>query len=200
MPRPERPKQYHEKDMTDHTIDGVAGQENLSQSDLNKVAVSAQIQAKIDEYRATAAGMTPEEMEEEKHLPSRLAEFMGERPSHCHAHAIVSGAHLDAAPARAILAWLEMRIDDPHNGCWLPVNTAAVRHVPQWLKKAVPHSRIHRKGYYFWLNTVISVPRVGDMNSLIMALNEVETKLQASTMPSYVMLTAEELRKRGMIA
>ena len=200
MPRPERQKRFHEKDFTDHTIDGVSGKESLSQSDLNKVAVSAQIQAKIDEYRAKVAGMTPEELEAEKHVPSRLAEFMGERPSHCHAHAIVSGGHVDAAPARAILAWLEMRIDDPHNGCWLPENTAAIRHVPQWLKKAVPHSRIHRKGYYFWLNTVISVPRIGDMNSLIMALKEIETKLQASTMPTYVMLTAADLRKKGMIA
>ena len=200
MPLPDRPKRFHEKDMVDRSIDDVSGKESLSQSDLNKVAVSAQIQAKIDDYRARAAGMTPEELESERHLPSRLAEFMGDRPSNCHAHAIVSGAHTDAAPARAILAWLEMRIDDPHNGCWLPVNTAAVRNVPQWLKKAVPHSRIHRKGYYFWLNTVISVGRIGDIDSLIVALKEIETKLQASTMPSYVMLTAKELRKRGMIA
>lgn len=199
MPLPQRPKRYHERDFSDRAVEEFARLETPTQSDLNKVTVSAQIQAKIDAYRAKAKHMTPEEFEAEKHRSSRLADFLGERPHPlCHAHAIVSGGHPEATAARAILEWLEMRIDDPHNGCWLPENTAAKQKMPQRLKNAVPHSRIHRRGYYFWINTVISIPRTTDIDSLITVLREIETKLQSSTMPSYVMLTAAQLRKSGM--
>ena len=91
-----------------------------------------------------------------------------------------------------------MRIDDPHNGCWLPENTAAKRVMPPELKDAIPHSRIHRNGYYFWLDTVINLMSTTNTGELTAALKTVETRLQASTMPSYVMLSASELRKLGM--
>jgi len=199
MPHPARPKRFHEKDLVDRSIDEFVGQENATQGDLNKVAVSAQIQTKLDEYRAKAAGMTPEEFRNEVHQSSRLGGFLGARPHpRCHAHAMVSGGHPRAAQTRAMLARLNMRIDDPHNGCWLPENTAAKQVMPPTLKKAVPHSRIHRNGYYFWLDTVINLMSTTNTEQLVAALGNVKTRLQASTMPAYVMLRADELRGMGM--
>lgn len=199
MPHPERPKRFDEKDRVDQTIDEFAALEEASQGDLNKVAVAAQIQTKLDDYRAKAAGMTTDEFRNEAHQSARLGEFIGPRPHpRCHAHAIVSGGHPRAAQTRAMLARLKMRIDDPHNGCWLPENTAAKREMPAALKDAVPHSRIHRNGYYFWLDTVINLMSTTNTEQLVAALGNVKTRLQASTMPDYVMLRADELRARGM--
>lgn len=72
--------------------------------------------------------------------------------------------------------------------------------MPPWLKDAVPHSRIHRNAYYFWLRNVISLALVKDLETLKAALKEVEMKLQASTMPPYVMLNAAQLRSQGIDA
>jgi len=105
----------------------------------------------------------------------------------CHAHAIISGAHTLAAESRAILAWLGVRIDDPDNGCWLPENTAAKTRMPRRLMSAVPHSRIHRYNYYFWLSQIISTT-LKSQNQLRQALNMIEARLQAGTPPQYVML------------
>ena len=78
----------------------------------------------------------------ETHSSARLANHLAEecdpRPNkYCHAHAIVAGKHPEAVKLRAVLAWLNMRIDDSHNGCWLPRNTAAKIHMPTRLRKAV---------------------------------------------------------------
>lgn len=201
MPHPQRPKNFHEKDLVDQRIDEFTGLEEVTEGDLNKVAVAEQIQEKLDEYRAKALGMTAAEFRSEVHQSARLGEFLGNRPHEkCHAHAIVSGGHPRAARPRAILARLKMRIDDPHNGCWLPENTSAKREMPRWLKDAIPHSRIHRNGYYFWLRNVISLAMIKDLQMLKAALKDVETKLQASTLPPYVMLTAAQLRSQGIEA
>ncbi|MCI0507600.1 MAG: AHH domain-containing protein [Gammaproteobacteria bacterium] len=186
-------------DWVDFAIEEFSKLENPSQNDLNKVIVAADVQYKIDTYRAQAKGMTIEELENEKHQSERLAEFLGKRPhSKCHAHAIVSGGHPRAAAARAILAWFEMRIDDPENGCWLPENTAALREMPSWLKRAIPHSRIHRNGYYFWLNTEVNLTSIKESKDLLFRLKQVAARLQNFAFPSYVMIKAEELKQKGI--
>lgn len=43
---------------------------------------------------------------------------------------------------------MSMRIDDPHNGCWLPNDWEGRPHMPNYLRKAVPHWRIHTDNYY----------------------------------------------------
>jgi len=137
--------------------------------------------------------MTPEELEAEKHDSLRLSKHMaagGDPRPHelCDAHAIISGAHRDAAELRAVLAWFQRRIDDPINGCWLPRNTAAISSMPDWLRKAVPHSRIHRKKYYGWLNDeVISMSLVRTEAQLVEALRFVEHRLQSGTYPPRIM-------------
>ncbi|WP_425487764.1 AHH domain-containing protein [Microbulbifer rhizosphaerae] len=79
---------------------------------------------------------------------------------------MVSGAHKGAATQRAIMAAIGMRIDDAHNGCWLPKNTAAISQMPRRLREAVPHSRIHRYDYMrsvekvFYRKTVSAGERV----------------------------------------
>ena len=75
-----------------------------------------------------------------------------------------------------------MRIDDPRNGCWLPSNTAAKIKMPDWLRNAVPHSRIHRKSYYFWLDTVININTIKDTPSMISALRMISMRLQSGAL------------------
>jgi hypothetical protein len=187
------------KNRLELSIEKFASLENPTQGDLNAVIVEADLQKKIDDYRKGAQNMDEVELENEAHRSDRLGAFLGPKPhSECHPHAIVSGGDPRAAAARAVLAWHKMRVDDPFNGCWLPRNTAAVRKMPRWLKGAVPHSRIHRNGYYFWLNSKISLDLIETAKQLKPVLTEVAARLQTCTFPKYVMKKAEELKKLGM--
>lgn len=91
------------------------------------------------------------------------------------------------------MAWLKVRIDFPANGVWLPRNTAAKTSMPAHLKGAVPHSRIHRNGYYRWLNTLINTNTIDSDQELIKTLKDIRFKLETSSFPSYVMLRADQL-------
>ena len=191
-------KKFYEKDKLDLAIDQFSELDSPCMSDLNRVEVIAQVQAGLNAYRAQAMDMSPEELEDEVHNSTRLAQFMsgtGDPRPHplCDAHAIVSGGHTGAARVRAVLAWFQRRIDDPINGCWLPRNTEAKAHMPRFLSDAVPHSRIHRKGYYLWLQSFISMTTIKSDKDLQDALRMAKLKLQNSTFPSYVMLPAHEV-------
>lgn len=192
MALPRTEKKLYEKDRVDLAIDDFAKLDNPKKSDLNRVKVMAQIELGLDKYRAAAANMNTDELEYEAHQSAILAHFMeatGDTKPHskCHAHAIISGAHRYAAELRAILAWLKLRIDDPDNGCWLPENTAAKPHMPKRLQNAVPHSRIHRYNYYFWLNSLISPETTSTQDDLRRMLNMIATRLQSGSQPKYVM-------------
>lgn len=192
MALPRTEKKLYEKDRVDLATDQFAKIDKPKKSDLNRVKVMAQIEQGLDKYRAIAANMNADELEDEAHQSSILAHFMeitGDAKPHskCHAHAIVSGAHRYAAELRAILAWLKLRIDDPDNGCWLPENTAAKPHMPRRLQNAVPHSRIHRYNYYFWLNSLIDPETTSTQTNLRRTLNMVAARLQSGTQPTYVM-------------
>jgi A nuclease family of the HNH/ENDO VII superfamily with conserved AHH len=67
---------------------------------------------------------------------------------------LISGSHQNAAGAREILADVEVRIDDPDNGCWMPKTKADAR--PTIYPNAVGHNRIHRRLYYHWIQGAIS--------------------------------------------
>ncbi len=189
MPAPEKTVKYHEKDLLDHVIDQTIAQENsLTPTDLNKVVVAAQVQCGIDRYLANSKTMTTEQLRGECHNSSRLSRHLEstgqKRPPKCHAHAIVAGKHEYAAILRVIMARLKIRIDDPDNGCWLPENTAATPH-PSF-PKAVPHSRIHRFNYYFWLRT-----RLGSIRQELpfrKTLQLTARHLHERTLPEYVLL------------
>lgn len=198
MSLPKIDKKHYEKDRLDRAIDDFAGLENPTIKDLSRVEVVTQVLAGLNTYRARAMNMTPEELEDEIHNSARLAGFMAasgnSRPhSLCHAHAIISGGHTGAARARTVLAWFQRRIDDPINGCWLPCNTAAKPQMPKYLSKAVPHSRIHRKGYYRWLQGIVNLVSVKTDQDLQTALKMITLKLQNSTFPGYVMLPAHQV-------
>lgn len=185
-------KPYALKNKTERIVDNFAKLENPTLADLNQVKVEAQVQFGIEQYRAGAANIDEIELEAEKHDSARLARHLEEagdpRPNkYCHAHAIIAGNHPEAVKLRAVLAWRKMRIDDSHNGCWLPQNTAAKIHMPARLSNAVPHSRIHRFNYYFWLNSRITLASVPTFEALAHILNLVERALQSSAFPDYVM-------------
>lgn len=192
MSIPEQPTAYYLKDNLDNTIESFAKLETPTESDLARVGVAASVQAGIDQYRAAAANMSLDQLEDEKHDSDRLARhLMAEtgctsRPQRCHAHAIVSGGHKEAAKLRAVLAWLKLRIDDPDNGCWLPENTAATPH--PLFKNAIPHSRIHRYNYYRWLQTIITLQNMKKQERLRAALRLIARQLQDRTFPPDVML------------
>ena len=192
MPVYESPKPFHQKDMVDREIDRFAAQEAPAIADLGRVKVAAQVQDGIDRYRAQAANMSYEDFINEKHRSSRLGLMLARagdpKPSsRCEAHAIVAGKHNDAVTIRAVLAWLKLRIDDPHNGCWLPKDWPDRPHMPAHLKNAVPHCRIHHGTYYDWLRTRISIDRIHNREQLIHTLKMVRTLLQSGTVPPEVM-------------
>lgn len=186
-------KPFHEQDLLDRTIEATikkAGE--LTLADLNRITVAAQVQAGIDQYRAEAIGMSVNELYSEKHDSSRLARHLEEagqpRPPRCHAHAIVAGRHQHAAVLRALMANLKIRIDDTDNGCWLPENTAATPHPT--FPKAIPHSRIHRHNYFFWIRSRLEPIRNPEMFRLDLRL--IAKRLQESTCPEYVMMKKGE--------
>jgi hypothetical protein len=189
MPLPEQPTPHYLKDSLDLVIENTAAKGGpITDSDLNRVQVAAQVQAGIDKYRALAAGKSPEDLMAEEHVSSRLAyhlvEAYGSRPARCHAHAIVAGKHELAARLRFMMAKMKIGIDDVVNGCWLPENTAATPHPA--MPKAPPHSRIHRYNYYFWINS-----RLRPANKPVKfkyVLGQISDMMQFGGMPDYVLL------------
>ncbi len=197
MPLPRKISKYVELDRTERAIALVAWMDKPTRRNMNTVKCAAQVQMGIEQYQANAAGMTQKQLEQEAHDSQRLGAYMhctGDMKPHklCDAHAIVSGAHPLAAEARTVLAIYKLRIDDPFNGCWLPRNTTARLQMPPWLRFAVPHSRIHRKGYYDWICQVIDIDKIRDLADLIFQLKMIERKLQTSTFGPKVMNKGEK--------
>ncbi|WP_444945513.1 AHH domain-containing protein [Microbulbifer sp. VTAC004] len=188
------------KSRTELAIEKFSNKENPTEADLNAVLVVGQVEdgiAKMLGYILDGLGMSRSELEKEAHISQNLGERMAlsnDSKPHpkCHAHAIVSGAHPKAVTLRAVLAKFKLRIDDPDNGCWLPENTAAKMLMPRSLKDAVPHSRIHRNNYYFWLSSYIKMSITKDQSHLRFQLSMIENSLKTSSFPPYVMLPASK--------
>lgn len=188
---------FHDS-IVNRAIDRFAKDDNPSLLQWNQLKSLSQVQKNLIAYEASSRSMSFEQLIDEAHDSSRLARHMSThgdpRPtSNCDCHAIVAGSDPRAVPLRAVLAWLKLRIDMPFNGVWLPHNTAAVPTMPSYLRKAVPHSRIHRNGYYRWLATLIDVSLIKDSQTLVKTLKDIRFKLETSTFPGYVMLKANEL-------
>lgn len=180
------------------TIENFANKENPSLLDWNHLKIISKIQQSLVAYEAKGRGMSFEQLINEEHDSSRLARHMttnGDPRPHklCDCHAIIAGKDPRSIPMRGIMAWVKMRIDFPLNGAWLPHNTAAKPHMPDKLGRAVPHSRIHRNGYYRWLGTLIDQSLIKDDKSLVNTLRTIRFKLETSSFPSYVMLKADQL-------
>lgn len=193
----EQPKRIEQMDRVERIVSNKSSQEELTEHDLIDVEIVAQIETKLDEYRYNAEEMTRREIRAEAHQSARLAvhlAILGDEKPHsaCHAHAIISGAHKRAAPMRALLAYHKVRIDDVFNGCWLPENTKAKRVMPKRLKNAVPHSRIHRYNYYFWLRRLINTRKTKTPDDIKYTLKTIGHQLQTGTQADYVMLKKGE--------
>lgn len=120
----------------------------------------ARMNAFMAQFRADAGKMTTLRIFQEKHSSNRLGYLLRAdghpRPAaRWEAHHIISGNHADAVSARLVLADIEMRIDDPDNGCWLPKTKADAR--PTIYPNAIGHNRIHRRRYYAWIYSVIGL-------------------------------------------
>lgn len=85
------------------------------------------------------------------------------------------------------MAWLKVRIDDPHNGCWLPRDWADRPYMPRHLQNAVPHRRIHHDRYYDWIGGRINFMAIKTPDQLIFALTNIRRALQAGAVPPEVM-------------
>lgn len=152
----------------------------------------AQVGDYLDKYRAQASNMTQNQLQAETHSSSRMAGYMRRvgdpRPSsRCDAHAIISGNHSDALMLRLLLAWAGIRIDDPFNGCWLPRDWDDRKYMPNYLRKGVPHRRIHHEEYYFWLNNKINPQNIKTPEALINTLRLIRVALQSGSVPPNVM-------------
>ena len=192
MPIPTETLKVYEMTRIDLAIITFAKIENPSVNDINTVKCLASVEEGIDVYRAGATELSQADLKSEEHNSALLAKYMASagdpRPTssdycHCHCHAMISGAHKRAAAQRAVMAWCMMRIDDPRNGCWLPRNTDSRKRMPDWLRNAIPHSRIHRKSYYFWLDQVININTIKNSEDLVNALRMVRTRLQRGALP-----------------
>ena len=147
---------------------------------------------RLDNYRIEASSMTNSQLKNESHNSTRLADHMRRagdpRPSpRCDCHAIISGRHKEAILIRAILAWLMVRIDDPLNGCWLPRDWNDQMYMPNYLRNAVPHKRIHHKRYYEWMGSRINFMSIKTPEQLINALRLIRSCLQSGAVPPEVM-------------
>lgn len=125
-------------------------------------AAKAKMAAFMAQFRADATRMTPIQILQEKHSSKRLGDFLRAdghpRPgARWEAHHLISGTSPFSMQSRTILADedIQIRIDDPDNGCWMPKTKADAR--PTIYPNAIGHNRIHRKLYYQWIQSNIEL-------------------------------------------
>lgn len=196
MVLPLSPVKYFEKNLLDREIDHFASLDIPTFSDLNRIGTAAQVQCGIDEqrlarFRCKGLKMDEDALKNERHCSNRMARQLTcagfNRPSQrCDAHAIVSGNHKFAAQMRAVLAWCKLRVDDHHNGCWLPRSREDRPHMPSSLQKAVPHKNIHTHAYYEWLEGYINPISITSLNELVEALRRIRFRLQSGSIPQHI--------------
>ncbi|MCO1336663.1 AHH domain-containing protein [Microbulbifer sp. OS29] len=195
----EQPKPYYLKDRREVAIDMFASKDNITKADYMALQVVEQVEETLDKYRQEAVTMSRKELRSEEHDSARLGKFMDKNGKphpggNCDAHAIVSGTHTKATRQRGILARVNIRMDDIRNGTWLPRRTADTPH-PK-MPAAVPHSRIHRNGYYLWLKLKFETLDLNNLSeeAIDKLLRGIEYDLKFSSFPTFVMLTAAELK------
>ncbi|MBV1884165.1 MAG: AHH domain-containing protein [Pseudomonadales bacterium] len=185
-----------EKNQLDIEIDRFAKLDSPTASDFDRIGTTAQVQEgieteKLARFRRKGVKMDEEKLRTERHYSSRMALQLTRagysRPSQrCDAHAIVSGSHKFSAQMRAVLAWYKMRIDDHHNGCWLPADRENRKHMPQYLQKAVPHRNIHTTAYYKWLGGNINPAKIKSVEQLVKSLRDIRFRLQSGSVPAHL--------------
>lgn len=196
MPVPSAQTKHIDKNMLDLEIDRFAQLDKPSLAALNRVGTVAQIQSSIEDkklarFRRKGVKMDKEALKTERHYSSRMALQLTragyEKPSkRCEAHAIVSGQHKLAGQMRAVLAWCKVRVDDHHNGCWLPAFKDDKPFMPTFLSNAVPHRNIHTNAYYRWMGGQISPAKINSLEDLIKKLENIRFRLQSGSIPDHI--------------
>lgn len=146
----------------------------------------------LDRYRAKTSGMSDTELLNDNVDSAQMGRYMRRAgdpsPSpRCDCHHIISGGHKDALLMRLVMVAMSMRVNDPHNGCWLPRDWEDRPHMPNYLRSAVPHQRIHTDNYYIWLSSKINSTVITSPELLINALRVARNSLQSGAVPPNVM-------------
>lgn len=121
---------------------------------LHKIKKIGDIDARLERFRKKSSKMTERKLRWEKHDSQRLGKNLRlagkARPDDkCHAHAIVAGGDPNAIALRALLAVMNIRIDDAVNGIWLP---AYEDDLPHWaMPNSVAHAWLNHSGYHEWV-------------------------------------------------
>lgn len=117
---------------------------------------------KLVAFRRKGADMTLHQRATEQHSSAILGKYLRvsgiSRPgARWEAHHLISGDHPEAVGSRLIIAEddIEIRIDDPDNGAWMPKTKADAR--PTIYPNAIGHNRIHRQLYYQWIENTITM-------------------------------------------
>ncbi len=136
----------------------------------------------LSSYYADATRMSCDELLSEEHRPNRLTQHKKatgvKKPLNTATHAIVSGAHPRAEAARKILARFKIRVDDPHNGVFLPQSSRYIPH-PE-MPDAVNHAGVHTKEYYVNVTTILR--QTNSAMECRVALKLIAVRLQKGTM------------------
>ncbi|MES2674435.1 MAG: AHH domain-containing protein [Pseudomonadota bacterium] len=146
----------------------------------SKLESIGNLQAKLDEYRALNSSSNVIQKAKESaaangsdklgnHLRATGQLKLGPK---WQAHHIVCGRHGSHAAARFKL-FAYIGINDPHNGCWLPLQHKYATGTVQ--PHAVGHTYLHTDKYAAWVEREI-VPAAGK-DSLIMRLRSIRMKL-----------------------
>jgi hypothetical protein len=158
-----------------------------------RIAVFAQLERRLIEYQlqgTQSADENPFDMMLEKHHPTRiLARNMRAsgrpRPSKRHSpHHIVQGKgkHPDTADTRLNLHIFGIRINDPDNGVWMPMEKADKGH---WSMPHAPaHSEIHTYNYETWVNHLIGP--LDSEQAIRAALTRIRSLLRDGKQPKQV--------------
>ena len=191
MSAPVVSQKLHDKNQLDLAIDRFAQLDIFTLTDLNQIGVIAQVQQGVDtkklaRFRRKGLRMDQKKLRNENHYSSRMRLQLTRAGYACpsgryDALAIISGNHPDAARMSAVLAWCKMRIDDHHNGCWLPRDRDDKPYMPKFLRKAVPHRNIHTDNYYEWIRETINYLNIDGLEKLVEELRIIRFRLQSGT-------------------
>ena len=164
-----------------------ADQKRHIEAERNHLINLGKVMKRLEEYQGWVETAAYEVLVQESHDSERLGENMRAagrpKPTDRHdAHAIVSGTHAAAALSRIALAELQIGIDEPVNGAWLPRSGNDARASNNWASiGAAPHSRIHRKSYYEWVEEKVEI--AGSTSELRQTLTQLGKRLEQGAIP-----------------
>lgn len=152
----------------------------------------AQITVRLEEYeqwveKTSYENLLCDDTHDSDRLGKNLRAVGRSKPTDRYdAHAIVSGKHTAAGESRIKLAEYQIGLDEPDNGVWLPRGGDDARKSNNWATpKSVPHSRIHRKSYYDFVQDRLRGLQTG--NAVRVELQRIGDRLTAGALPPNIL-------------